>query len=209
MLRLYFSPYCPYAQRPRVLLARLGVEPELREVDLADRDAEFLALCPSGKVPLLEDDGRLLHESAVICQYLAARLGWDGAWHEDLFLAHRQRLALAQWDGTLAPAWYRSMRDPEALDRDGLGKELDFFEQTLELTGHETDNLLGIACAPHWLRMGWTADFSPLPGLLAERPALKAWLDRAADRAEVRATAPEREDMVRRLRAKFGPPADA
>ncbi len=205
-MHLYYSPYCPYAQRPRAVCARLGLEPELHEIDLADRGAAYLALCPTGRVPLLDDDG-LLYESSVICDYLAAKAGWTEAWGEDLFLEHRQRLALAQWDGSVAPAFYRSMREPGTVADESLDKELDFFEQTLELIEHRSDNLLGLCCAPNWIRFQWMSERSELAEYLGRRPGLRRWLEAAAARPEIQDTLPDREDMVARLMAKFAAPA--
>jgi glutathione S-transferase len=59
----------------RLLLRQLGIPFERFEVDITNnesRTAEFLALNPNGKIPLLElDDGRTLPESNAILFYLA------------------------------------------------------------------------------------------------------------------------------------------
>jgi len=44
----------------------------------AQKSPEYLALQPFGKVPLLEDDGFVVHESRAICKYLAVKYSVQG-----------------------------------------------------------------------------------------------------------------------------------
>jgi len=45
--------------------------------------AEFLAMNPHGRVPLVDDDGTIVWESHAILRYLAARHGRPAFWSED------------------------------------------------------------------------------------------------------------------------------
>jgi glutathione S-transferase len=57
------------------VLEELGVEWEFNFVDLAkgaNRNEEFRAMNPVGKVPVLEHDGEYLFESGAICRYVAS-----------------------------------------------------------------------------------------------------------------------------------------
>ena len=57
-------------------LEEVGVPYEFVEVDLKrgqHREPEFLALNPAGKVPVLDDNGTIVTESAAICMHLAER----------------------------------------------------------------------------------------------------------------------------------------
>ena len=74
-LRLISHKLCPYVQRAAIVAAEKGIDLERVDIDLADKPDWFLALSPTGKVPVLEvtdADGRLhvLFESAVIAEYL-------------------------------------------------------------------------------------------------------------------------------------------
>jgi glutathione S-transferase len=69
-LELVSHHLCPYVQRAAIVLDEKGVAFERTYVDLAVKPDWFRALSPLGKVPLLRVDGKVLFESAVICEYL-------------------------------------------------------------------------------------------------------------------------------------------
>jgi glutathione S-transferase len=72
--KLYATPRSPFARKIRILLHEKGLPYELVPVDLASRSAEFVALSPLGKVPLLVDeDGTTVFDSTVIAEYLEDR----------------------------------------------------------------------------------------------------------------------------------------
>src|ERR671938_542861 len=73
MLTLYDAARCPYCARVRIVLAEKGVEFETVEVDLDDRPAWIYEKNSTGRVPVLEEDGFVLPESAVINEYLDER----------------------------------------------------------------------------------------------------------------------------------------
>ena len=70
MPTLYDAPRCPYCARVRIVLAEKGIEPDVVEIDLSDRPAWLYEKNPVGKVPVWEEDGWALPESAVISEYL-------------------------------------------------------------------------------------------------------------------------------------------
>jgi len=70
LLKLISHPLCPYVQRAAIALAEKGVPFERIQVDLAGKPDWFLAISPTGKVPVLLVDDRPIFESAVILEYL-------------------------------------------------------------------------------------------------------------------------------------------
>ena len=73
--RLISHKLCPFVQRAVIVAAEKGISFERVDIDLANKPDWFLALSPTGQVPVLEvtdDDGsrQLLFESAVIAEYL-------------------------------------------------------------------------------------------------------------------------------------------
>src|SRR5690606_38843883 len=69
-IELYGSALCPFAQRVRLVLAEKELEASEIETDPRNKPADFLALSPAGKVPLLVHNGARVWESAVINEYL-------------------------------------------------------------------------------------------------------------------------------------------
>jgi glutathione S-transferase len=68
---LYHLPLSPYARKVRLVLAEMRLPFELRLEKVWERRPEYLQLNPAGTVPtLVEDDGVVVPDSAVICEYL-------------------------------------------------------------------------------------------------------------------------------------------
>ena len=70
MLRLYHLPLLPFCRKVRLVLAEKKVEVELIEERYWEQSPEFLKKSPSGKIPILQLDGKLLTESTPICELL-------------------------------------------------------------------------------------------------------------------------------------------
>jgi glutathione S-transferase len=205
MIQLYSADVCPFAQRVRAVLRHLDLRFELHEVDLDARDPDFLKLTPTGAVPLLLDGRLKLYESAVICEYLADAYGWTAAFAGEPGLRARQRLAMAAWDATIAPAFYDGLRDG-GLDKDArteVQAELRELAQTVQTAGRQPGDLLSFHVAPHWARMAWLRDLSPVADLIGEWIDLRAWLDACVAQAPIQATLPDRGATIARYRAKF------
>jgi glutathione S-transferase len=71
MRALYHLPLSPYARKVRLVLAEKRLPVELHVEKPWERRAEYLELNPAGTVPtLVEDNGIVVPDSAVICEYL-------------------------------------------------------------------------------------------------------------------------------------------
>ena len=73
MIELYLAGMSTCAQKVRLVLAEKGLEWTGHQLNLRARDQhrpEYLKLNPNGVVPTLVDDGRVVIESTVICEYL-------------------------------------------------------------------------------------------------------------------------------------------
>jgi len=85
-MKLYVLPPSPRALKVIALKNHLGLECEMQVVDLGKDEhltAEFAALNPNKKMPVLEDDGFVLWESNAILYYLAAKRPDSGLWPAD------------------------------------------------------------------------------------------------------------------------------
>jgi glutathione S-transferase len=182
-LTLYDAARCPYCARARIVLAEKGVEFETVEVDLSDRPAWLYEKNPTGRVPVLEEDGRPLPESAVIMEFLDERYPEPALLPPDPADRAAVRLLVFR-DAELTDPYYAFRR--------GEGFEaLDAALQTLDATLAGQPYLAGakysladIAYVPWILRARdmLSVDFSPYP-------ALAAWLDRLLERPAVAAEA--------------------
>lgn len=72
-LILYHSWKSSASRRVRLFMEEKGLAYDAREIDLARQEqhsAEYLRLNPRGVVPAVIHNGRVLHESGTICEYL-------------------------------------------------------------------------------------------------------------------------------------------
>ena len=83
MITLYDAARCPYCARVRIVLAEKGIPYDPVEIDLSDRPAWLYEKNPVGKVPILEEDGWILPESAVIAEFLNERYPAPPLWPDD------------------------------------------------------------------------------------------------------------------------------
>ena len=69
---LHYHPLSSYCHKVLIALGELGVEVEKQLLNLGDpaERAAYLALCPTGKMPLLVDQGRPIPETSIIIEHL-------------------------------------------------------------------------------------------------------------------------------------------
>jgi glutathione S-transferase len=185
---LYDAARCPYCARVRIALAEksLGYEPV--EIDLSDRPAWLYAKNPSGRVPVLEEDGGfVLPESLVIMEYLEERFPEPALWPADAAERAFGRLWLDRFDPRLGDDFYALRRGESSR----LSERLRDLDAALEaqpfLSGREY-GLADIGYVP-WIlraRSNLGVDLEPYEDLsawlerLTERPAIAAELEVAA-----------------------------
>ena len=183
MLTLYDAPRCPYCARVRIVLAEKGVEPETVEIDLRDRPAWLYEKNPAGKVPVLEEDGWILPESAVISEYLNERYPEPPLWPADPGERAAGRLLVFRFDDFSDP--YYALRRGEAGAQARFEEELGFLDVLLAgmpyLPGREF-GLADVAYAP------WVLRANGMLGIdLEPWPALAAWVERLTARPSIAA----------------------
>jgi glutathione S-transferase len=70
MARLFHVPLSPFCRKVRLSLAEKKIEVELVEERYWELDPDFLRRNPAAKVPVIRLDGRMMAESAAICEYI-------------------------------------------------------------------------------------------------------------------------------------------
>ncbi|MEN3342923.1 MAG: glutathione S-transferase [Actinomycetota bacterium] len=183
MLTLYDAARCPYCARARIVLAEKGVEYETIEVDLTDRPGWIYEKNATGRVPVLEEDGWLLPESAVIMEYLEERYPEPPLLPADAADRALARLWIFRHDAFTKP--YYALRRGEAGAAEHLDEELAGLDAALEARpwlGGASYGLADIAYAP------WVLRARDMLGVSLEPfPAVVDWLERLLDRPAIAA----------------------
>ena len=183
MITLYDAARCPYCARVRIVLAEKDVPYDPVEIDLANRPAWLYEKNPAGKVPVLEEDGWVLPESAVISEFLNERYPEPPLWPEDPGERAAGRLLVFRFDDFAKP--YYAFRRGEDGARERFEDELGFLDALLAgapwLTGRAF-GLADIAFLPWVLRARDRLGIS-----LESWPNLAGWVERASERPSVAA----------------------
>lgn len=121
-LTLISHPLCPFVQRAAIVLLEKQVPFERLNVDLSAKPDWFLALSPTGKVPVLQihkADGLtdVLFESMPICEYLEEAMPGPRLYPSDPLARARQRAWIEFGSSTLGDVWgYLNARDQATAD---------------------------------------------------------------------------------------------
>ena len=100
---LYHHPLSPYCRKVRLVLAEKRLPFELRLERAWERRPDYLDLNPAGMVPtLVEDNGLVIPDSAVICEYLDEAYPDSGLMGRTLAERVEVRRLAAWFDGKFA-----------------------------------------------------------------------------------------------------------
>jgi glutathione S-transferase len=168
-VRLYDAARCPYCARVRIALAEKELDHETVEIDLADRPSWLYELNPTGRVPVLDDGGFVLPESAVIMSYLDERYPEPPLLPRDPVERARANLLVFRFDANLGDDYYAFRRGEE----NDLAARLETLEVGQSL-------FADVAYAP------WVVRAREMLGVELP-PRLEDWLTRLAERPAVAA----------------------
>ena len=197
-MKLFFSATSPYVRKCLVVAHELGVAERITllpsNAHPVQRDATLVAQNPLGKVPtLVTDDGQVLYDSRVICEYLDASFG--GQLFPRDGVARWQALTLQSLaDGMLDAALlarYEEAARPEALRwAEWSAGQLDKLHTSLaaleaapaQLTGRVDIGTLTLGCALGYIdfrfdRLGWRGHYPQVAAWAAgflQRPSMAA-----------------------------------
>lgn len=197
-MKLLYQTHSPYARKVLVAAHETGLAGQLEvihhETSPTRRNEAVYAVNPLGKVPvLLLDDGDVLFDSGVICEYLdglhggpkliptltAARYG----------VLRLQALAQGIADAGIAARWDIERR-PEALRwpvlvdayREKIAATCDYLEREIDEDAVDLGTI-ALATALSWIEFRDVYDFR------AARPRLAAWYGRFSSRPSMQSTA--------------------
>ena len=183
MITLYDAARCPFCARTRIVLAEKDVPYEVVEIDLKDRPAWLYEKNPAGKVPVLEEDGWVLPESAVIGEFLEERYPEPPLWPADPGERAAARLLVFRFDDFSRP-YYALRRGEEGAHAD-FEQELGFLDAVLAGMPWLSGRAFGLADVAF---LPWLFRAESLLGFTyAAWPGVADWLERACERPSVAA----------------------
>ncbi|XP_033762218.1 glutathione S-transferase omega-1-like [Pecten maximus] len=183
-LRLYSMRFCPYAQRTRLVLAHKKIEFETVNVDLKAKPDWFLERNPLGLVPVLEQDDKIIYESAVTSDYLDEVYPDNKLTPSDPYRKARDKMLMEMF-GKVITNYYGTLRS-KGEDKDiveNLLKNLTPFEKALGergiYFGGDQPSMLDFFVWPWFERMAVLSKILPnTDPLPAEKfPNLTAWVE--------------------------------
>jgi len=193
-LRLYSMRFCPYAQRTRMVLAFLKIPHEVVNINLVDKPEWFFTKNPFGLVPVLEQNDKLVYESAVCDEYLMDVHGSNGLISSDPYQKARAKI-LMETNGKVTDKFYGLMGAKTDEDRKKNGEELHkalaFLEAALtgKYFGGEQPSILDIHVWPWFERLPTLEKFTGVDTLPEEKfPKLKGWVKTMHELPAVQAT---------------------
>jgi glutathione S-transferase len=199
MLRLYDFPMSPRARKVRIVLAEKGLPYEKVTVDITkgeQKNPEFLAVNPYGKVPALQDDGLSIYESTIIMEYLNDRYPNPPLLPVDPGQRARARVLMHYadnpYDGGFAALVGEVFFKPKGQADQAIVTQAKqnlhacFERLERELGGNEY--LLGTFTLADIGYAAWAPLFGPLQVEVSNQcPRVSAWLNRLKDRPSVQA----------------------
>ena len=197
-ITLYHDVPSSNSDRVKIALAEKGLAWDGVTVSLAKKDQkrpEHLRRNPYGKIPVIDDDGKILFESCIINEYLDEKYPHPPLMPKDPFLRGRGRILVDYALNYLhEPYWTlrgemlkkESERNVAMIDekRRTLRKLLEYLEEALGDKPYFLGDfsLTDIAVIPRFLRM---ETYGAMPA--ATLPKLNQWLERMKERPSVKA----------------------
>jgi len=178
-------------QRSVTVLNEKNVAHEIEYIDLRNKPEWFLAISPTGRVPVVQTpDGDTLFESAVINEY------FDEV-HEPRFLPDTpiERAKERMWMDFITGLYGDAFRLYNAADEgaadtafEGAKQKLAKLEEEIDgpLFNGEEFSLVDATAAPPFMRLNWVAQITPKYDAFADAPKSRTWKDALLARQSVK-----------------------
>ncbi|MGR9145847.1 glutathione S-transferase family protein (plasmid) [Rhizobium leguminosarum] len=195
-LTLVSHPLCPFVQRAAIVLLEKGAAFDRINVDLSAKPDWFLALSPTGKVPVLKvrqpnGEDAILFESVVICEYLNETQGGAAMYPDDALLRARHRAWIEFANQTFTEGWqFLHAKDMATADakRAAFRDRLSKIEAELcdgPYFGGADFGLVDAVYAPLFRYFG-IIDRQAADPIFAGLPRVAAWRAALAERSSVK-----------------------
>lgn len=199
-MKLYYSATSPYVRKVNVCAIELGLDEKLERIftNPWEKDDKLLADNPLSKVPtLITDDGIVLYDSPVICEYLDTVQG-GGVLIPASGTEHWNELRLqALGDGILDAAVLRFLErkrpnfqqssEWDSIQQSAIQRALESLESKVnEWKADVTIGQIAVACALGYLDFRFAED-----NWRQGQPGLTGWFETFAQRESMQATIPK------------------
>ena len=210
-MKLRYSPASPYVRKVMVAAHETGLAGKIEKIATTvvpvKENAELSRENPLTKVPtLIADDGEVLYDSPVICEYLDTLHDGGGGGSgggAKLFpptgparwkALRLQALADGILDAAILTRYEKTIRPPELQWRDWVDGQMRKVRQSLdaleakagELAGLPTIGTIAVGCALGYLDFRFADE-----NWRQSRPKLAAWYEKFAQRPSMQATVPQ------------------
>jgi glutathione S-transferase len=178
-LRIYSMRYCPFAQRTRLVLAHKNIPHELVNVNLQYKPEWFLVKNPLGLVPVLEQNGQIIYESAICNDYLDEVYPENKLTPDDPYEKAQMKILMERF-GKVVTHYYTVLRNQAAISEHlpNLHNSYELFENALKgkFFGGDNLNMLDIHMWPFFEKLEFYAEHQKLDLAPAEKfPKLNEW----------------------------------
>lgn len=199
-LTLISHPICPFVQRVAIVLHEKNMPFQRLDIDLRDKPDWFLAISPTGKVPVLKvgrDQGdAVLFESMAICEYAEDTQAEPALHPADAVLRAQHRAWIEFASSMFTDAWGFLSADETGIARKkaiAFREKLERFEADLAAGpyfGGPAFSMVDAVAAPVFRY------FDSLPAaasrhLFDRLPRVAAWRQALAQRPSVQAAVPQ------------------
>jgi glutathione S-transferase len=196
-IKIYDAVPSSNSDRVKILLHEKGLAYERVTLDLKKTEQkrpEFLKLNPYGKVPVIDDNGKILFESCIINEYLDEQYPSPPFMPKDAYLRGRVRVlsdyGINYLQEPYTPLRLEMLKKPGERERKVMDAAVQLLVDRLQYLEAEIGDkpyiageisLADVAIVPRFLRLAqWGV--MPSPAL----PKLSAWLQRMMARPSVK-----------------------
>ncbi len=199
-MKLRYSPLSPFVRKVTVTLIETGLDDRVERIptDVWNPETDIAKDNPLGKIPtLVLDDGGVLYDSPVICEYLDSLHDGDKLFPASGPARWRALRLQALGDGMSEAGILRLLesRRPEDLQYDKWTKRqtavvfraLDALEAGMDELGPEFGiGQIAVACP-----LGWFDFRFPDLGWRTDHPGLADWFEGVSERPSIMQTVPK------------------